>query len=190
MDSIALAYLLRPSICYTVNYGQRSADGEIRAAAAVASNLKLSHRVLNVDCAALGSGALSSNAALVIAPVPEWWPYRNQLLVTVVAMDAVGRGVTELVLGAVRSDARHADGAPAFIDALDRLLSMQEGELRLTAPAIELTSADLIRKARIPKSLLAYAHSCHTGAFACGECPGCIKHLEVTASLYGPELAY
>jgi 7-cyano-7-deazaguanine synthase len=190
MDSAALAYQYKPSICYTIDYGQRSAEGEIRAAVAIADCLGLTHHVLRIDCSSLGSGLLSGRPPAAIAPVPEWWPFRNQLLVTLVATHAVGAGVKEIWIGTVSSDARHADGTLAFINCLNALLRLQEGELSLCAPAIELSSLELIHRSRIPKSILAYAHSCHTADLACGECPGCLKHLDVTRLLYGDEGAY
>jgi 7-cyano-7-deazaguanine synthase len=55
-DSVALAYWKRPTIAYTVDYGQLPAVGEIRAAAAVCDALGIRHRVLRVNCGELGSG--------------------------------------------------------------------------------------------------------------------------------------
>ena len=56
MDSIALAYWLRPEIAITLDYGQRAAEAEIKAAAKVAGALGIEHSVISVDCSALGSG--------------------------------------------------------------------------------------------------------------------------------------
>lgn len=190
MDSIALAYWLRPIRAYTVDYGQLSAEGEVRAAAEVARALGITHDVLTVDCRALGSGDLAGRPPLDVAPVREWWPFRNQLLVTLAGMRAVGHGVRRLLLGAVATDSAHSDGRSDFVSALDAVLALQEGTLRLEAPAIHLTTAELVRQAGVPRSLLAWAHSCHTGAVACGSCRGCQKHLNVTETLWGTAQAY
>lgn len=47
------------------------------------------------------------------------------------------------------------------------------------APAIELSTAELVRKSGIPPSFLAWAHSCHKSHVACGNCRGCNKYMEV-----------
>jgi len=60
---------------------------------------------------------------------------------------------------------------------------LQEGRIRVEAPAIHGSTVDLIRKSEIPYSLLAWAHSCHTGNIACGRCRGCNKHRNVVAEL-------
>src|SRR4051794_34915412 len=83
MDSVALAYWKRPAIAYTVDYGQLPAAGETRAAAAVCGSLSIRHRVLRLPARELGSGDMAGGTPSDLAPVPEWWPFRNQLLLTV-----------------------------------------------------------------------------------------------------------
>ena len=190
MDSIALAYWLRPMYAYTIDYGQRGAAGEVRAATAVAQALHIRHSILTVDCRALGSGDMVGTTPSPVAPVTEWWPFRNQLLVTLAAMRGLADGVTHLLLGSVASDGVHADGRAAFVTGLDALLREQEGGMRLSAPAMTWTTVDLVRHAAVPRALLAWAHSCHTAPYACGQCRGCAKHLNVTEALFGHAEAY
>lgn len=185
MDSIALTYWLRPEQAFTIDYGQAAAAAEIDASTQVAGELRIRHEVIRVDCSSLGSGDMAGSAALEVAPASEWWPFRNQLLVTLAGMRAVAIGVTELMVGSVLSDGTHADGRPAFYGALDALMGGQEGGIRVTAPAIGMTTAELVTTSEIPPSLLAWAHSCHTGSAACGSCRGCVKHLETTLALGG-----
>lgn len=185
-DSVALAYWKRPEYAYSVDYGQLPAEGEIRAATTVAGELGMQHRVVKVDCRSLGTGDMAGRAALALAPVPEWWPFRNQLVLTLAASRALEDGVAELMFGAVSTDSRHADGKPEFFDAADRLFAMQEGGLRISAPAIKMSTVELVRVSSIPLSLLAWSHSCHTAPYACGICRGCVKHRETMDALgYG-----
>lgn len=179
MDSIAIAYWQRPELCVTIDYGQIPAEAEIAAATAVCHALELSHAVLRIDCRAVGSGDLAGRPSSQLAPVREWWPYRNQLLITLAASCVIDQGVQELLIGCVRSDAAHQDGRPEFIALMSNLLAQQEGTLKLTAPAIHLESADLIAQSRIPWEVLAWAHSCHVSNLACGRCRGCQKHANV-----------
>ncbi|MGD0091805.1 MAG: 7-cyano-7-deazaguanine synthase [Planctomycetota bacterium] len=183
MDSIALAWWLRPELCITIDYGQRPAAAEIRAAGAVCAELSLAHEIISADCSSVGSGDLAGTKALGIAPVREWWPFRNQLLVTLAASKIVGRGFTELLIGCLRTDTDHSDATPAFVKQLSACLELQVGGLRLRAPAIELDSVELIRKSGIPVETLAWAHSCHVAAMACGQCRGCHKHWHTLQAL-------
>jgi len=184
MDSISLAHWVRPEIAITIDYGQAPAEAEIRAAAQVTCELRMRHDVIRVDCAALGSGDMANAKALAMAPVPEWWPYRNQLLVTLAGMRALALGADTLLVGSVASDASHADGRPPFYDLLNQLMMFQEGGLRVEAPALALSTVELVRRSGIPRALLAWAHSCHVGSLACGGCRGCVKHFEVTEALF------
>lgn len=179
IDSIALAYLHRPAIALTINYGQTPADTEIRVSRKIAEQLQIEHHVLSVDCSALGSGDLINREAIASSPSSEWWPFRNQLLVTLAAMKALSLGITELMTASVKSDGFHKDGTQEFYLLFDQLMSYQEGNLRVTAPAITLTSAELVQQSGVPKELLNWAHSCHKSNIPCGECRGCNKYREV-----------
>lgn len=175
MDSAALAYWKRPDLAITIDYGQLAASAELRAASAIAKELGVSHETIRVDCKNLGTGQMSGKSRLRGTPTPEWWPYRNQLLITLAAMKVVGTGVEELMIGTIKGDDKHADGRTKFIKTIDQLLRIQEYELRVTSPAAELSAVELIRQSRIPFDVLAWAHSCHAADLACGDCRGCGK---------------
>ena len=183
MDSIAVAYWRRPSLAIAIDYGQVPAAGELRAAAAVADELGIQHDIVEADLGALGSGDMAGRAAIDVAPIPEWWPFRNQMLITLAAMRGIALDVTRLLIGTVKSDSSHADGRREFIAAMDDVLKLQEGGLRLEAPAIDLTAVELIRTSAIPREILAWAHSCHVAEYACGVCRGCHKHYETYEAL-------
>ena len=185
MDSIAVAFWQRPEIAITIDYGQRAAEAEIAAASQVAKEIGMQHEIITIDCRAIGSGDMAGNDALGVAPVPEWWPFRNQLLVTFAAARGITLGVAEVMTGSVSSDGTHADGRPEFYDAMDRVTAMQEGGIRISAPALTMTTAELVRHSGVPREILAWAHSCHTGNLACGQCRRCVKHYQVTKEIYG-----
>jgi 7-cyano-7-deazaguanine synthase len=187
MDSVAIAWWKRPDLAITIDYGQHAAKGEIQASAQVAKELRIAHEVVRVDCSPLGSGDMAGVAADHAAPTSEWWPYRNQLLITLVGMRAIARQVETLFIGTVRSDgSNHADGTPQFVQKMDELMTYQEGHLRVSAPAIEYSTAELVQHAEVPPGLLAWAHSCHKADIACGNCRGCNKYRETYLEL-GPE---
>ena len=184
MDSIAIAYWKRPRYGITIDYGQKPADGEIRAARAVCMTLDIEHVIIHADISALGSGDLAGLPSVGDAPASEWWPYRNQFLLTVAAMKCLSLRTTELMIGALRTDGFHADGTAEFIGRMNELFSLQEGDLEVRAPAIELTAVELVQKSQAPHSVLAWSHSCHKAPHACGDCRGCYKHFETMQACF------
>ena len=185
MDSLCIAWWKRPDVAITIDYGQLPAQAEIAASQAICSSLNIEHHVIRVDCRALGSGDMAGTNADQHAPASDWWPYRNQLLATLAAMKAISLGVTHLLIGTVRSDGSHMDGTQEFVDALSKLVAMQEGGMTIEAPAIQLSTAELARMSGVPESLLAWAHSCHKANVPCGNCRGCNKYFETLLELQG-----
>lgn len=179
MDSVSIAWWKRPSVAITLNYGQLAAEAEIAASRAICKQLNIPHHVIEIDCRHLGSGDMAGSEADHLAPASDWWPYRNQMLVTLAAMKAISLGVTHLWLGTVKSDGFHRDGSPEFMQAISHLLSLQEGGMAVEAPAIELSTAELVRASGIPAGSLAWAHSCHKANVPCGDCRGCNKFFHV-----------
>lgn len=185
MDSTAIAYWKRPSVGITIDYGQKPAPGEIRASAAICSALDMKHVIIRADVSALGSGDLVGDEPSNEAPASEWWPYRNQFLISLAAMKCHKLRQSELLIGALKTDGFHADGTSEFIEKINSLLSLQEGNLRVTAPAITLTATELVRQSQIPEKLLCWSHSCHIAETACGFCRGCRKHFETMEACFG-----
>lgn len=183
MDSSALCAWRRPAVAMFVSYGQVCEAAERHAATQVCRELGVPLEIVSLQGIGLGSGDLAGLPALDIAPASDWWPYRNQLLVSAVASRVLSLGLKQIVIGTVLSDASHADGTARFIEAMSCLLELQEGGLTLEAPAINMSSVELIRCSGIQCPTLCWAHSCHRGDFACGTCRGCNKHREVMAGL-------
>lgn len=183
MDSIALSYWLRPEIAITLDYGQKAAEAEIKVASHIAEILGMEHHIIRVDCSSLGSGDLVGSTPISDAPVTEWWPYRNQMLVTLALMKAIQLDVCELMVGSVKTDAQHTDGTKEFYSKLSDVVAMQEGHIKVTAPAIDMTTMELVKKSGVPENILLFAHSCHTSNQPCGRCHGCMKYMYVKNQL-------
>ncbi|MDS0786827.1 7-cyano-7-deazaguanine synthase [Proteus vulgaris] len=179
MDSTAIAWWKRPDIAITLDYGQRAAEAEISSASATCRALNITHHIVRVDCSALGSGDMAGTPADSNAPSSDWWPYRNQMLISLAAMKAITLGVTHLWIGTVKSDDSHLDGTPAFVEKISSLLSFQEGGMVVEAPAIKLSTTELVQISSITPSGLAWAHSCHKANIPCGSCRGCNKYFQV-----------
>jgi 7-cyano-7-deazaguanine synthase len=184
MDSMALAYWKMPEIAFTIDYGQRCAQAEIQAAAYTAKELNIEHTIIQVDCSSLGSGTLSGKPSIEGAPSEEWWPYRNQLLVTLACMKGIFLGLKTLYVGSVSTDGdRHIDGTMDFYHLLDKIIAVQEGNIRVEVPAINLSTIELIKASKIPYSMLLHSHSCHTSNHPCMKCSGCYKNYMIRKQL-------
>jgi 7-cyano-7-deazaguanine synthase len=183
IDSVCLVYGVRPDIAYTIDYGQVVAEREIYVSKYICNKLNIEHKVIIVNCKNLGNGTLANKDELSLSPSKEWWPFRNQLLVTLALMQGIKDGVTELLLASVKSDSFHLDGTSSFYELINNLTSYQEGGIKVSCPTTAYHSHELALKFNIPKYLLSIAHSCHTSNYACGSCSGCIKQLRVRHEL-------
>jgi 7-cyano-7-deazaguanine synthase len=183
IDSSAVAAWLRPAICLTIDYGQRAVKAETRASSQVCKELKLRHEILTARIPDLSAGDMSEQGVSLHSVHSEFWPFRNQYLITLGAMFAIKHGCDSVLIGTVFTDKRHMDGSHEFITSLDRTLALQEGNIRLAAPAASMTSTELVHQSKISDGILGWAHSCHIGEFACGHCRGCQKHSEVMTEL-------
>lgn len=182
LDSSALAAILRPALTVFVDYGQLPGKAEERAAGAVARHLGLAFVTVRLSLTDLGGGLMFDDTPLPDSPSPEWWPYRNQFLATAGAALALRHGLTRVALASVKGDGdRHVDGSASFYAQLSSLMSMQEGNVEVVAPAIQLTTVDLLRHAAAERSLLGWTVSCHRANEPCGSCPGCWKRELVLA---------
>lgn len=184
MDSIAIAWWKRPQWAVTIDYGQKAAKAEVLASAQICSELGIVHEIISVDCSSLGSGDMAHKEVDARGSTSDWWPYRNQLLITLASMRAISREVQTLYIGTVKSDGEsHRDGTGEFVARMDGLLGFQEGGMRVVAPAIGHNTAELIAAVGLPPGLLAWAHSCHKANLACGHCRGCNKYLQTYVEL-------
>ena len=179
IDSMALAYWKQPQLAFTIDYGQVCADAEIRAATKVALDLGMEHHVIKVDCSELGSGLLSGAKPIDGAPVEEWWPYRNQLLVTLACMKGISLGLRKLYVGSIMTDGLHKDGTPEFYRLMNELMEYQEGGVKIEMPAAEMNAYQLVEVSRMPKESILWSHSCHTSNMPCMKCSGCMKNYAV-----------
>lgn len=184
MDSAALAWWKRPDLAIFINYGQKPAGAERIAAKAVAAELGMPLQCVDIDCSSLGSGTMAGSRSHPDAPTPEWWPYRNQLLITMAGAVAlrVG-GIDSIWIGSVAEDEVNRDGSSQFRDALSTLMHLQEGGITVEAPAAHLSAMELVKTSAAPAELLGWTHSCFVSDKPCLRCRGCQKHLGVLAAL-------
>lgn len=183
IDSICLTYGIKPQIAYTIDYGQTVAEREIYVSEFICKELGIEHKCIKVDCRNLGSGTLANAENHKLSPSDEWWPYRNQLLITLACMQGIKDEVEEIYLASVKSDSFHKDGTHQFYNLINTLVEYQEGKMKILCPTLNFYSHELANVYSVPIDLLTIAHSCHISNIACGKCSGCIKQLKVRHEL-------
>ncbi len=182
-DSVAITFWKRPEMAFTLDYGQQMRRAEIRAAKSICNHLDIPHETIEVDISHILRDQYSNNESVILSNQPEWIPFRNQFLATVVAMIAIKRGIKTLISGQVSEDKLYADGTPLFQAGLNQLFKLQEGNLEYDCPSINLSTVELVKKSKIPKALFALAHSCQMSDYPCGNCRSCNKHNQVLEEL-------
>jgi 7-cyano-7-deazaguanine synthase len=196
MDSAVTLAMARAQgfICHalSVAYGQRHAS-ELVAAARVAALLgAIKHKTVSVDLRSIGGSALTADIA-----VPEhvdthgdsdipvtYVPARNTIMLSIALGWAETLGATDLFCGVNAVDySGYPDCRPAFIEAFERLANLAtkagvEGrKLRVHAPLIELSKADIVREGTRLGVDFAQTVSCYradSDGRACGHCDACV----------------
>ena len=184
IESTCLALTEQPDLAVNIDYGQVCAQGERQAAEHIAKLLGISLTTIDAPLSHLGRGEMTGVPQPKDTAVPEHWPYRNQLLVTLAAMSLPPAHEHEIIIGTVKSDHVHADGSEAFVKAMSSTLAAQYSGVRLSAPAIKKSTADLIGESGADLGLLGWAFSCHRSNLACGQCRGCNKSRETLSSVF------
>lgn len=171
----------------SVRYGQRHSS-ELDAAAAVVRQLgAVAHKVVDVDLRAIGGSALTAEIAVPEAPaagIPVTYvPARNTIMLAVALGWAEVLGARDLFVGVNAVDySGYPDCRPAFVDAFERLANLAtragvEGQgLRVHAPLIDLSKADIVRRGIELGVDFAATVSCYQAdaqGRACGRCDAC-----------------
>jgi 7-cyano-7-deazaguanine synthase len=176
--------------CHTLSfrYGQRH-DAELVAAERISAALgAASHRVIGIDLGTVGGSALTDpDIAVPEAPsagIPVTYvPARNSVFL------ALGMGLAEVLeadelhIGVNAVDySGYPDCRPEFIDAFSRVAALAtrravEGRpLRIEAPLIELSKAEIIRwgaELGVDYALTVSCYQAGADGAACGRCDAC-----------------
>jgi 7-cyano-7-deazaguanine synthase len=175
--------------CLSVDYGQRHV-AELAAAARVATALGArEHRVLHLDMNQFGGSALTDTAIDVptsgVAPgIPVTYvPARNTIMLSLALAWAEVVGAQDIFVGVNAVDySGYPDCRPEYIRAFEAMANLAtkaavEGHpLRLHAPLIDLSKADIIKRGIVLGVDYALTVSCYQAdadGQACGTCDSC-----------------
>jgi 7-cyano-7-deazaguanine synthase len=178
--------------CYALSfaYGQRH-RAELQAAARVASMLgAIEHRVMTIDLAAFGGSALTdTNIAVPEGPaqggIPiTYVPARNTVFLAFALAWSEVLAAQDIFIGVNAVDySGYPDCRPEFVAAFERVANLAtragvEGAtpLRIRAPLIEWSKADIVRHGLALGVDFAQTVSCYQAdeaGRACGRCDSC-----------------
>lgn len=172
----------------SVHYGQRH-SAELNAAAIVAKTLGATdHRVMRIDLAGIGGSALTdTNIAVPTQPsegIPVTYvPARNTQLLSLALGWAEVLEASDIFVGVNAVDySGYPDCRPAFIEAFQALARLatkagvEGGEMRIHAPLIQMTKAQIIRAGLELGVNFGQTVSCYGSdeqGRACGVCDSC-----------------
>ncbi len=176
MDSTCLLHIYKPKVALLINYGQKSFEGEKRAA-------KKLCKEFNVFLKIIESNISWQNNLIDKEEYDTWIPFRNQFLLTIAAIEASRHDISNIIIGTVNSDKKFGDGSKLFIKKINELFDTQELGIKVFAPAIEMNTNKLIQVSGIKKDLIYWCHSCDISKWACGICSSCKKYNEIIREL-------
>jgi 7-cyano-7-deazaguanine synthase len=173
----------------SIAYGQRHAT-ELAAAERVARSLGAAeHRVMPIDLAAFGGSALTDPAIAVpesaSSGIPlTYVPARNTVFLSLALAWTEVLGARDIFIGVNAVDySGYPDCRPEFITAYERMASLAtraavEGgrAVRIRAPLLNLTKAEIIRRGQALGVDYAQTVSCYQAdgeGRACGRCDSC-----------------
>ena len=174
----------------TIRYGQVHAQ-EITAARAVARDLGVvDHVELVVDLAVFGGSALTGQGDipkdrdLELADIPSTYvPARNTIFLSLALGWAEVLAARSIILGVNALDySGYPDCRPEFLEAFERVASLatragvEGARLRVLAPLLNMSKAEIIRQGLALGLRYALTHSCYDptpGDLPCGRCDSC-----------------
>jgi 7-cyano-7-deazaguanine synthase len=174
------------------DYGQRHKI-EIEAAQRVAKSLGAkSHRIARIDHHIFAGSALTDDVAVpkaraeseMAADIPATYvPARNTVFLAHALAMAETLAASDIFIGVNSLDySGYPDCRPEFIRAFEAMANLatkaglEGSRLQIHTPLINLTKAEIVRRARQLHVDLSLTHSCYDPSEdgrACGECDSC-----------------
>lgn len=183
-------------IALSIYYGQKH-DKELQAARAVAKYYGVERLELDLSTIFAGSNCSllkqsteeipqESYAAQIEktggSPVSTYVPFRNGLFLSSAASIALSHGCEKILYGAHADDAAGAaypDCSLAFVTAMNQaIVEGTGGQLRLEAPFVSVTKADVVKTGLALGVPYELTWSCYEGGERpCGHCGTCVDRI-------------
>ncbi|MEO1496695.1 MAG: 7-cyano-7-deazaguanine synthase QueC [Planctomycetota bacterium] len=204
LDSATTAAIARSEgyevYALSVDYGQRHRF-ELESAKRVAAAVGVAeHRRVAIDLAAFGGSALTDDIAVptgrdeaqMSADIPVTYvPARNTVMLSLALGYAEVIGANAIFVGVNAVDySGYPDCRPEFVEAFERVAnlatkvgveSVGEPAVRVRAPLIKLTKAEIIRRGVELGVDYGLTHTCYApspAGVSCGVCDACVLRLK------------
>ncbi|MEI7657207.1 MAG: 7-cyano-7-deazaguanine synthase QueC [Phycisphaerae bacterium] len=214
LDSATVLSMARASgmTCHTLafDYGQRHRHELVAAARVAAAMGAATHRTMRIDLRDIGGSALTAaidvpkhrSASAMAADIPVTYvPSRNIIFLSMASALAEVLEARAIFLGVNAIDySGYPDCRPEFIEAFQRVLDVgtkagAEGRpVRIHAPILRMTKAQIIREGTRLGVDYALTHSCYDPVDlgggdirACGACDSCQLRREGFAAAGVPD---
>jgi 7-cyano-7-deazaguanine synthase len=174
--------------CLSLDYGQRH-RAELDAATTLAASLGAAeHRILKLDLANFGGSALTAENLVVPTTPTEgipitYVPARNTIMLSLALAWSEVLGARDIFIGANAVDySGYPDCRPEYIAAFEHLANLatkagvEGAALRIRAPLIALSKADIILRGNVLGVDFGRTVSCYqadASGHACGACDSC-----------------
>jgi 7-cyano-7-deazaguanine synthase len=176
--------------CYalSVSYGQRH-QAELNAAARVAHALGAKeHRIMHVNLGRIGGSALTDLSIDVPTSPGEgipvtYVPARNTIMLSLALAWAEVAKATEIHIGVNAVDySGYPDCRPEYVAAFEKLATLatragvEGGALRIRAPLVDMSKAQIIREGTrlgVDFGMTVSCYQADSAGRACGACDSC-----------------
>ncbi len=193
----------RPVLALTVDYGQRAAGPEIRAARKLAEYYGVTHRVLELKwLGELGGSALTQSSIGIPEPASArlddlksasetakavWVPNRNGVLINAAAALAESLGAQQVVVGFNKEEAAtFPDNSSQFLGTSNLALKYSTaGKVKLACYTDMMVKTEIVEALRnLPKPFpFESVWSCyHGGESMCRKCESCKRFFRATGA--------
>ena len=179
----------------TFNYGQRSAEMEIKSAGAVCEKLGIKHTVLDLPWLKnLGKSALTSDEEVPELKMNEldskeicdetarkvWVPGRNVVFTAIATSFAEAENAEKIIVGwDLEEAATFPDNSKEFLNAFNNVLKIGTLEgVKIEAPVINMGKIEIVKLGTQINAPMDLSYSCYMGGKEpCGICESCMRRI-------------
>lgn len=179
----------------TFNYGQRSAEMEIKSAEAVCEKLGIEHSVIDLPwLKKLGKSALTSDEDVPELKIDEldskeicdetarkvWVPGRNVVFTAIATSFAEALNAEKIIVGwDLEEAATFPDNSKEFLDAFNNVLEIGTLEgVKIEAPVINMSKTEIVKLGMDIDAPMDLSYSCYMGGEEpCGTCESCMRRI-------------
>lgn len=196
LDSVVATSLLAKDYdvhAITFDYGQRSAEMEIKSSKVICGELGIDHTVIELPwLAQLGSSALTSEEEVPELSMDQlddkevcdetarkvWVPGRNVVFSSIALSFAEAEGAEKIIVGwDLEEAATFPDNSEEFLNAFNQLLEIGSlYDIQIEAPLINFNKKDIVKLGYDVRAPLELSYSCYMGEKEhCGLCESCMR---------------